>query len=61
MATPESFQLPFHLRDGACTRCDQELVATACAGGGGVVAEVKTEEIATLGEMADVSFGFGPA
>jgi len=41
---PESFQLPFDLRDGACTRCDQEFVATACAVGGGIVADVKTEK-----------------
>src|SRR5882724_6263520 len=58
---PESFQLPFDLRDGACTRCDQELVAAACAVGGGIMADVKTEEIEALGEMADVGFGFGPA
>ncbi len=58
---PESFQLPFDLRDGACTRCDQEFVATACAVGGGIVADVKTEEIETLGEMADVRFGLAAA
>ena len=29
--------------------------------GGWIVADVKTEEIKTLGEMADVGFGCGPA
>src|SRR5438132_13935504 len=29
VATPESFQFPFDLRDRACARCDQELIAAA--------------------------------
>lgn len=56
MLTPEPFELPLDLPDGVGTRFDQQLVPTAGAVGGGIMADVKSEEIEAFSEVTNVGF-----
>ena len=56
MLAPESFEFPFALCDGVVARFDQQLVATAGAGGCGRRADVKSQAVKACAEVTNVGF-----
>lgn len=52
LLAPDPFQSPFELINGVLARFDQQFVTVARAVRGGVVADVKAEQVKSFGEMA---------